>query len=29
MQATTPEEKANIINKAADAVEKAKGTQGM
>ena len=29
MQAKTPEEKANIINKAADAVEKAKGTQGM
>jgi acetoin utilization deacetylase AcuC-like enzyme len=29
MQAKTPEEKANVINKAADAVEKAKGTQGM
>lgn len=29
MQAKTPEEKANVINKAADAVEKAKGTKDM
>ena len=29
MQAKTPEEKANVINKAADAVERAKGTKDM